>query len=348
MNDAGFAARGRMCLARFPACRILVAGDIMLDEYIWGTVRRISPEAPVPVVAVTRDTRALGGAANVAVNVAALGAKAVMAGLVGDDPAGRETVRLLRRWRIDSAAVVHDGGRPTTVKTRVIAHSQQVVRVDREKMDPPADKAREILHRKILAAIPGVDGVVLSDYRKGVLSKELVADVVAAARKRGIFVAVDPKRSDFSFYRGATLITPTRGEAEAALGGKDISGDIEIRKAGRDLLRASRADAILITRGEEGMSLVERGRPATFNIPAQARQVFDVTGAGDTVIGTMAVAVAAGASLRDAALLANVAAGVVVGEVGTVPITAEKLDRALRLRESEREILGKEGREAAP
>ena len=338
MSDDGFFARALGYVGRFPSCRLLVVGDIMLDEYVWGNVRRISPEAPVPVVAVTRDTRGLGGAANVALNIASLGAGVQVAGLVGADPAGREIARMLRKHGIGPAGIVVDADRPTTVKTRVIAHQQQIVRVDREKKEPPAEKARETLRSRVLAAVGQVDGVVLSDYRKGALFRELVRDVTAAAKKRGIFVAVDPKQTDFSFYRGCTLITPNKAEAEAALGGQELPGDLDIWEGGKVLLRKTGADAILLTRGEEGMSLVERGRRPFFHIPAQGRQVFDVTGAGDTVIGTLATGLGVGAPLRDAALLANVAAGVVVGEVGTAPITAEKLTRALRLREREREV----------
>ncbi|MGB7970985.1 MAG: D-glycero-beta-D-manno-heptose-7-phosphate kinase [Candidatus Deferrimicrobiaceae bacterium] len=342
MNDDGFIVRAFGYIGRFPSCRLLVVGDIMLDEYVWGDVKRISPEAPVPVVAVIRDTRTLGGAANVALNVASLGAGVDVAGLVGSDPAGREITRMLRTRGIGVAGLVVDPDRPTTVKTRVIAHQQQVVRVDREKEEAPADKARNALKTRVLAALDRADGVVLSDYRKGALSRELVEEVAAAAKRRGVFVAVDPKQTDFAYYRGCTVITPNKAEAEAALGGRELTGDLEIWKGGKALLRKTGADAILMTRGEEGMSLVERGRRAFFHIPAQGRQVFDVTGAGDTVIGTLATGLGAGAPLRDAALLANVAAGVVVGEVGTAPITAEKLSLALRMREKEREAAHEE------
>ncbi len=338
MNDGGFAARALGYIDRFPSCRLLVVGDVMLDEYVWGTVGRISPEAPVPVVAVTRDTRALGGAANVAVNASSLGARVRLAGLVGADPAGREIARLLRKRRIGVDGLVADPERPTTLKTRVIAQHQQVVRVDREKKEPPSEATRDALIRKVRTAVAEVDGVVLSDYRKGALSPALVEETVAAAKRRGVFVAVDPKQKDFAYYRGCTLITPNKAEAEAALGGRELSGDLEIWEGGKALIRRSGATAILITRGEEGMSLVERGKTSFFHIPARARQVFDVTGAGDTVIGTLAVGMGVGAPLRDAALLANVAAGVVVGEVGTAPITTEKLTRALRLQERETEI----------
>lgn len=347
MNDAGFTARAFGYIGRFPSVRILVVGDIMLDEYIWGNVKRISPEAPVPVVAVTGDTRALGGAGNVAVNISGLSAKAELAGLIGADPAGREILRLLSKRRIGTSGIVSDRNRPTTTKTRVVAHHQQVVRVDREKKEAPDGRALEALRESVRKAIRGVDGVVLSDYLKGALSRELVEDVVLAAKRNGAFVAVDPKRTDVSFYRGCTLITPNKSEAEASLG-RELPGDREIMEGGKALLRRSRAKAILITRGEEGMSLVERGRRSFFHIPAEARQVFDVTGAGDTVIGTVAAAIGAGATMRDAALLANVAAGVVVGEVGTSPITIEKLARALRLQEREREAVRQERRGLGP
>lgn len=348
MNDGGFIARAFGYLAKFPSCRILVVGDIMLDEYVWGNVARISPEAPVPVVAVTRDTRALGGAGNVAVNIAGLGAEIGLAGLVGGDPYGREIVRMLKANRIGLAGLVTDPNRPTTTKTRVIAHNQQVVRVDREEREPPDGRAGEALRKSVRSAIREVDGVVLSDYRKGTLSRELVEDVVDRARRTGAFVVADPKRTDFSFYRGCTLITPNKSETEAALGGRELSDDREIMEGGRALLRKSGAQAILITRGEEGMSLVERGNRPFFHIPAQARQVFDVTGAGDTVIGTLAAGMGAGAPLRDASLLANVAAGVVVGEVGTSPITREKLARALRLQEREKELAREEAGGTGP
>lgn len=337
MSDEAFTARAFGYVGKFPSVRLLVVGDIMLDEYIWGDVRRISPEAPVPVVAVRADTRALGGAGNVALNVAGLGAKVELAGLVGSDSPGREIMRLLAVHRIGASGIVKDRNRPTTTKTRVIAYHQQVVRVDREMKEPPGRRTQEALLAKIRKSIRRADGVVLSDYMKGALSRELVEEVVDAAKRNGAFVAVDPKRTDISFYSGCTLITPNKYEAEAALGGKDLAGDMGIWEGGKALLRRTGAGAVLITRGEEGMSLIERGRKALFHIPAKARQVFDVTGAGDTVIGTFAVSMGAGAPLRDAALLANIAAGVVVGEVGTAPITVEKLAGALRIQERERE-----------
>lgn len=302
----------------------------MLDEYIFGTVGRISPEAPVPVVAVTRDARVPGGAANVALNLSGLKAKVEMAGLVGKDAVGKQVTLLLRKRGIGVSAVVQDPDGPTTIKTRVVAHSQQVVRVDRERKDPPSRKTHELLLKNVLAALGRVQGVVFSDYRKGALPTELVRDVTRAAREKGLFVAVDPKQTDFTWYRGCTLITPNKSEAQTALGGRELRTDLDVWEGGRELLRKAGAEAVLITRGEEGMTLVERGRKSCYHIPAIARQVFDVTGAGDTVIGTLAACLAAGAPLREAAALANISASVVVGEVGTSPITADKLLRAVR------------------
>ncbi len=337
MSDAGFAGRARDLVGRFPSTRILVVGDLMLDEYVWGTVRRISPEAPVPVVAVIRETKSPGGAANVALNIAGLGSQVEVAGVVGDDAPGREVARILRKQGVGIPGLVRDARRPTTVKTRVIAHSQQVVRVDREERESPGDGPKKALRAAVLGRMKGCAGVVLSDYRKGTLTRDLVKEIMEAARDRGIFVAVDPKQIDIAYYRGCTLITPNRSEAESALGGRELSGDLEIGEGGKLLLRRCGAKAVLITRGEEGMTLVERGNRAVFHIPAIARQVYDVTGAGDTVIGTLAAAIGSGASMREAALLANLAAGVVVGEVGTARITTEKLLRALTFWERERQ-----------
>ena len=330
MNNQVLSEDAGRLITKFNSCRILVVGDIMLDEYVFGTVGRISPEAPVPVVAVTRDARVPGGAANVALNLSGLNVSVELAGLVGTDSAGRYLTQALRKTGIGVSAVVQDPDRPTTLKTRVIAHGQQVVRVDREKNGPPSRKTRDAMIKRIFALLGKVQGVVLSDYRKGVLSTELVKEVTKAAREKGIFVAVDPKQNDFSWYKGCTIITPNKKEAEAALGGKEFRSDLEVREGGKELVRKAGALAVLVTRGEEGMTLIERGRKDCFHIPAISRQVFDVTGAGDTAIGTLAACLAAGASMRDAAMFANIAAGVVVGEVGTSPITSEKLIQAVR------------------
>jgi D-beta-D-heptose 7-phosphate kinase/D-beta-D-heptose 1-phosphate adenosyltransferase len=338
MNDNRFDSVAAGYLSRFSGCRLLVVGDIMLDEYVWGAVRRISPEAPVPVVAVRDESHVLGGAANVAVNIAGLGAKSHIVGLIGNDGAGRDILKLLRARKIGVSGIVADPARPTTLKTRVIAHNQQIVRVDRELTDPVSGAVAAELLRNIAGLVPEVDGIVLSDYRKGMLSRELVSEVNALAKRHGVFVAVDPKRSDFGFYAGCTIITPNKSEAEAAMGGHELSGDAAIAKAGRTLVRKARASAVLITRGEEGMTLVEKGRAVSYNVPALARQVFDVTGAGDTVIATLAVALGAKVPIRHSVLLSNVAAGVVVGEVGTSPITMAKLRHALAQRVRDNEL----------
>jgi len=330
MNDGVFSGDAERLAARFSSCRILVVGDIMLDEYVFGTVARISPEAPVPVVAVTRDAQVPGGAANVALNLSGLNVSVELAGIVGADSSGRCLTQALCERGIGVSSVVQDPDRPTTLKTRVIAHGQQVVRVDREKNDALSQKTQSALIKRIFALLGKVQGVVLSDYRKGVLSAELVKEVIKASREKGIFVAVDPKQTDFSWYKGCTIITPNKKEAEAALGGKEFRSDLDVRDGGKELIRKTGALAVLVTRGEEGMTLIERGRKDCFHIPAIARQVFDVTGAGDTAIGTLAACLAADASMREAAVLANIAAGVVVGEVGTSPITTEKLLQAVR------------------
>ena len=260
-----------------------------------------------------------------------------IAGLVGDDAGGRFAARILKGKRVGTEALIVDPDRATAVKTRVIAHGRQVVRMDREPGIPPSRKASDALLRKVLAALAGVDGVVFTGDRKGALTEALVREVTAAANRKGIFVAVDPERSDFSSYRGCTVITPNKGETQVALGGRELATDLDVWEAGKDLLRASRSKAVLITRGEEGMTLVERGRGACLHIPAIARQAFDITGARDTVIGTLAACLAAGATMREAALFANVAA-CVASEGGAAPITAEAFLRAVEMLDSEQEV----------
>ena len=328
MSDAGIVSRAAEIVGRFPSRRILVVGDIALDEYVFGTDGRVSPEAPEPVVVVTGETKVPGDAAIVAFNLRGLGAEVRFAGLLGDDAAGRFVARVLKRKRVGTEALIVDPDRPTAVKTRVIANGRQVVRLDREPGAPPSRKTSDALLRKALAALAGVDGVVFSSHQAGVRTGDLVREVTAAANRKGVFVAVDPEGTDFSFYRGCSVITPNKGEAQAALGGRELATDLDVREAGKELLRACRSKAVLITRGEEGMTLVERGRGAVLHIPAIARRAFDLAWERDTVIGTLAACLAAGATMREAALFANIAAGV-VGETGAALITAEKLLRAV-------------------
>jgi len=313
---------------RFPSTRTLVVGDVMLDHYIWGTVSRISPEAPVPVVNVTKENMLLGAATNVVNNVHALGGKVSVCGVIGHDEAGRQLVHMLRVQGIHTDGLIVEDGRPTTIKTRVIAHSQQVVRFDREtKVGIERDTHRRIFEYIRQQEDRGLDAIVLSDYSKGVVTKDLVRDIVKLARKKGIIVSVDPKVNHFGIYSGVTILTPNT--KEASIGAKiEIEDDESLFKAGKLLLKRLKCHAVLVTRGEHGMTLFERGGRVT-HIPTVAQEVFDVTGAGDTVISTLTLAMAAGAGIVDAARLSNYAAGIVVGVVGTATVKPDELKQKI-------------------
>ncbi len=318
------------CIDRFSAARVLVVGDIVLDHYIWGKVSRISPEAPVPVVNVTKENLLLGGATNVVQNIHALGGSVSVCGVIGQDEAGRQVLQLLRAQNIPAGGLVIDEGRPTTIKTRIIAHNQQVVRFDRETKD----RIDKDAHRRIFESVKqrvkeGLDAIVLSDYCKGVVTGDLVRDIVRLARRHGLIVSVDPKVSHFGMYRGVTILTPNA--LEASIGSKiDIEDEASLLRAGELLLKRLKCAAVLITRGEQGMTLFEQGRKVT-HIPTVAREVYDVTGAGDTVIGTLTLAMAAGASMADAARISNFAAGIVVGIVGTATVKPEELKKRINM-----------------
>jgi D-beta-D-heptose 7-phosphate kinase/D-beta-D-heptose 1-phosphate adenosyltransferase len=309
---------------KFPSTRILVVGDIVLDHYIWGKVSRISPEAPVPVVNVTQENMLLGGAANVANNIQALGGMVSVCGVIGHDEAGRQLLHLLHKQGILTEGLVVDSSRPTTIKTRVIAHSQQVVRFDRESKERIERDANHRIFDYVSRHIrEGLDAIVLSDYCKGVVTSDLVRDIVRLAKKHKVIVSVDPKISHFGMYSGVTILTPNINEA--SIGSKiEIDSEQSLLKAGTLLLKRLKCDAVLITRGEQGMSLFEHGGRVT-HIPTVAREVFDVTGAGDTVISTLTLGMAAGSTMVDAARLSNVAAGIVVGVVGTATVKPEEL-----------------------
>ncbi|HTP05345.1 MAG TPA: D-glycero-beta-D-manno-heptose-7-phosphate kinase [Nitrospirota bacterium] len=313
---------------RFPSTRTLVVGDVVLDHYIWGNVSRISPEAPVPVVNVTKESVLLGGATNVVNNVYTLGGKVSVCGVIGHDEAGRQLVHMLRVQGINTDGLIVEDDRPTTIKTRVIAHSQQVVRFDREtKVGIDRDTHRRIFEYIRQQADSGLDAIVLSDYSKGVVTKDLVRDIVKLARKKGIIVSVDPKVNHFGIYSGVTILTPNT--KEASIGSKiEIEDEKSLIKAGALLLKRLKCDAVLVTRGEHGMSLFERGGRVT-HIPTVAQEVFDVTGAGDTVISTLTLAMAAGAGMVDAARLSNYAAGIVVGVVGTATVKPDELKQKI-------------------
>jgi D-beta-D-heptose 7-phosphate kinase/D-beta-D-heptose 1-phosphate adenosyltransferase len=308
---------------------VVVLGDLMLDRYLWGQAERISPEAPVPVVRVQREEIKLGGAANVALNLATLGDTPVLVGLVGDDGPSDLLRRELESRRFDDRGLIVVPNRPTCIKTRVIAGTQQVVRVDREddtEVDGPV--ARQILER-FEAALAGADAVLISDYGKGTLSAPVVDRAVHAARSHGLFVAVDPKETHFHRYRDVSILTPNQYEACFAAGRKAKDED-GMREIGRHLQASLNADHVLITRGEQGMTLFSRGREPV-HIPAVAQHVFDVTGAGDTVIATVTAAAAAGIDIPDACRLANIAARRAIAEVGSYAVSRQDLADELLL-----------------
>lgn len=310
----------------FASCRLAVIGDSMVDRFLWGKVDRISPEAPVPVVKLEKETRKLGGAANVAANIRSLGAEVVLFGLNGRDEAGTWMNELLAEHGIDAGGMVEAQDRPTTIKTRIIAHNQQVVRTDREDDSPVAAALVEKLLQRLESMGP-FDGYVLSDYGKGVLTDEALKQCIARATTAGSPIIVDPKKGDYSQYRGVTSLTPNQKEAEQACA-LSITGEKSLTKAGNALLERTAADAVLITRGEHGMALFEKDGKQ-HHLPTEASHVYDVTGAGDTVIAVYTTALAAGADFATAASLANHAAGVAVRELGTVAVTADQLREAL-------------------
>ncbi|MEK7313691.1 MAG: D-glycero-beta-D-manno-heptose-7-phosphate kinase [Deltaproteobacteria bacterium] len=307
----------------FNKARVLVAGDLIVDHFIWGKVTRISPEAPVPVVQVTKETVLLGGSANVVNNLRSLGAKVYATGVIGNDRDGRKLKSMLARKGIPPGGVITDSRRQTTVKTRVIAHHQQVVRFDREEKDHIAKAVMEKVLRYIEKTVKRVDVIVVSDYAKGMVTGAFADEVRRLAKRKPVIV--DPKVEHFSWYKGFTAITPNNLEASRA-SGVDIKDDASLRKAGRILLARLGCEAILITKGEQGMSLFEEGSET--HIPTVAREVFDVSGAGDTVVGTFALSVAAGADFKEAAGMSNLAAGIVVEKIGTAVVTPDELIEA--------------------
>lgn len=315
----------------FPGARVVCLGDIMLDRYVYGRVDRISPEAPIPVVAVEREAAMLGGVGNVARNVAALGGMASLLATIGDDEPGREVIRLLSdEVRIDPDLVT-DIGRATTVKTRFVAGGQQLLRADHEVALPLSQGGVDTLLAAARAEIADAGALVLSDYAKGALSDYVLQAIIGAARDAGLPVIVDPKSTDFSRYAGATLIKPNLTELAAATG-LPCGTDSEIMDAGHAALAQSHADALLVTRSQAGMTLITRvdgGGLTAQHFPARAQEVYDVSGAGDTVLAALGLAIAAGARLSDAAALANAAAGIVVAKVGTAVVHPEELSHAL-------------------
>jgi len=306
----------------FSKRKVIVLGDLMLDRYLWGKVSRISPEAPVPVVDIDSQSVRSGGAANVSANVTRLGAKSIPIGVIGGDDAGQTLIQLFKEKDLPVDGLIVDPKRPTTEKTRIIAHDQHVVRTDYEIRDGiSAD-----IQKKIMACLEDhldADGIIIEDYNKGLLVPDLIKNIIKLARKKEIPVFVDPKFSHFFEYKHVTLFKPNRKEVADKMG-VHLDIDSNLQEVGMNLLKRLNCAGLLITLGEHGMALFE-SQKTMVRIPTRAKRVHDVSGAGDTVIATMAVALVSGSTLQEAATLANHAAGIVCGEVGIVPIDPEKL-----------------------
>ena len=303
--------------------RVLVFGDVMVDCFIRGVVERISPEAPVPVVSVRKRESLPGGAANVVRNLLALGAQPELVALIGDDFQGRQLRQELAGMGCGVAGLIADPERETSVKTRVVAHRQQVVRFDQETILPFSDSLREQLKQAISKGLDGVDGVIISDYGKGVIEEELFDLLVTETRRRQIFLALDPKVANYNLYHDIDLVTPNADEAGQACGFS--VNDETLAAAGAKIKERFLSQAVVITRGEDGMAIFPKSRTPML-LPTQAREVFDVTGAGDTVISVLTLAASmAGVTLEEAAIVANMAAGVVVGKTGTATASAAEI-----------------------
>ena len=322
--------------------RLGVLGDWMLDRYVWGTASRISPEAAVPVVDYVKESDCLGGAGNVAANLAALGARVEAFGALGKDEAGASLKRRMRECKLGGHGLLEIANRQTAVKTRIIARQQQVVRVDREVRTPLDEEWEAKLLKRLLTMLGKLDALVISDYDKGIVTDSLAERVLEASARLEVPVFIKPKWSRVTRYRGATVVAVNRKEAEFLVTNA-LETEEAVREAGRRLLEHFGCAAVLITRSEKGLSLFEQDNASPFHVAASnqeqqlglgaaasGRQVFDVTGAGDTVLATMALAAASGSSLREAAVLGNAAAGVVVGKLGTATLTREELWRSFR------------------
>jgi len=315
-------------LQQFHAARVLVVGDVMLDRFVYGSVERISPEAPIPVVNVGKYSDMPGGAANVARNIAALGAQAVLLGAVGEDPWAADLRSQLALSPTIEPRLITDASRPTSVKIRYVADGQQVMRADSESRLPLSPSVESRLLEEFSAALRGAQVVVLSDYAKGVLSDSVTRKVIALGRDAGKTVIVDPKAKAFTRYRGASILTPNRLELQAACGSECVTDD-QVVAGASEILAQGICEAVIVTRGKEGMSIIKSGKAAA-HLPTAARQVFDVSGAGDTVVATISLGIAVGADIAHAATLANAAAGIVVGKRGTATVTTGEVIASLR------------------
>lgn len=315
-------------LDKFSNVKVLVIGDLMLDRYLWGVVERISPEAPVPVVKLGRSSAAAGGASNVAANVAGLGASAILVGAIGNDQDGKVLDEIIAKDEHVERRLVRIEGRETSVKTRIVAHSQHVVRLDQESTDEIANEYVELSKAVIAESIEDSDIVIVSDYAKGFLTVALLEKIFDVAKSAGKQVIVDPKSKDLSKYKGATVITPNLKEAGEAVRSVLQTPEM-IAESGQLICDEIGFDSVLITEGERGMTLFEKGNPP-FHLNALAHEVFDTTGAGDTVIASFAVAAASGMSFRSAATVANVSAGIAVGHIGTTVVSRAEIESFIR------------------
>jgi D-beta-D-heptose 7-phosphate kinase/D-beta-D-heptose 1-phosphate adenosyltransferase len=307
---------------------IIVYGDVMLDEFVWGDVTRISPEAPVPVVDIRRESVHLGGAANVLANLIALGLRSTVVGIIGNDSAGERLRAELKATGASGDTLITDESRPTTLKTRIIAHSQLVVRADRERRDPVDSETEERIIAALKKAVGKADAFLVSDYDKGAVTPRVLAEILPLAYERGIPVLIDPKIRNFDAYRPATLVTPNHHEALRLTNLEDHE-DEGLKRAAHLIRERLGCESVLITRGERGLMLLESHHEAVY-VETAAREVYDVTGAGDTVIATLAAALAGGATMLEAAILANHAAGIVVGKVGTATTSAAELVHSIQ------------------
>ena len=315
---------------RFSTANVFVIGDIILDEYIWGDVSRISPEAPVPVVEVKEETKRLGGAANVVHNIISLGGKSILCGVIGEDNIGRELIEMLKGLGLTTEGILVNPDRHTSIKTRVVARNQQVVRFDRETRGTIDSESTERLLKFLKNRINDIDAVIVADYGKGVISPDLMKGLRDLLKGSSIILAVDPKTDHFEYYKGIDVITPNHHEAGAYCR-FEIVDEETLKKAGRKMLDDLDCKSMLITQGKDGMTLFERDEEP-YHIPTIARKVFDVSGAGDTVIGTLCLGLASGMDRKSAAVISNFAAGIVVGEVGTSVVTAEELKNVINRR----------------
>ena len=317
LNNLSFLIKG------FRNSKIAILGDVILDEYCWGKVERISPEAPVPIVQIKEESWKLGGAANVASNIASLGGEAYMFSILGNDENASKLLRELRAQNINIDGIVLSDKRKTSIKSRIIGQNQQMMRIDREEIIPINYEEQKSILIKIDSIFDKLDGIIISDYAKGIIVEDLFVEIIRKFKSNNKFIAVDPRQKNFKFYKKQTVITPNVKEAQEALGRMFYSEE-DLLKGGSDLLKMSESDMILLTRSEKGVTLFEKDKqPLT--IPTKALKVYDVTGAGDTVIAVFALGLSLNISSSDAAEIANIAAGIVVGKVGTATAKPEEL-----------------------